>query len=215
LLAWPAPSTARLLLVAGNPWLTTVLLAMPLIAAAVAAGCQARPPKEAEGRTIVRPKLGLAIDVPQGWAFRDLYGDVVLEMYPQAPLVPAAGGAAAPTEPAAKPQGPSRLPVVVHVVAIDRAGIDLAEWADQAVKDSRELQPDLAESYRQTVRLADGREALTLTLTSPRGVQPVVQRMLLAVTAKRAYAVLATAPESELAAAEPAFKTCFDSFSVW
>jgi hypothetical protein len=83
------------------------------------------------------------------------------------------------------------------------------------VADSRELQSDLEVSGRTKTRLADGREALTLTLKNPRGLKPLVQRMLLAVTERRAYAVLATAAEPDLPAAEPAFKKCFDSFVVW
>ena len=34
-------------------------------------------------------------------------------------------------------------------------------------------------------------------------------------TDRRAYALLATAPESDLAAAEPVLKKTFDSFIVW
>jgi hypothetical protein len=101
------------------------------------------------------------------------------------------------------------------VVVVDRDHLALEAWADQAVADSRELQSDLEVSGRAKTRLADGREALTLTLKNPRGLKPLVQRMLLAVTERRAYAVLATATEPDLPAAEPAFKKCFDSFVVW
>ena len=101
------------------------------------------------------------------------------------------------------------------MAVIDRAGIGLDAWADQAVGESRELQPDLEVVKREPGRLADGRDALVLVLRNPRGLSPTVQRMLLAMTGRRAYAVLATTAEPDLAAVEPAFKKCFDSFIVW
>jgi hypothetical protein len=190
---------------------------------ALVAGCEARAPKEAEGRDVVRPHLGFAIDVPQGWTFRDLYGDVVLEIYPQgsrggsgpegAAAQTAAPAKAAPAAVTGRAPTPARP--VVQVVAIDREGIALGDWADQAVKDSKEFQADLEVTDRKPVRLADGREALRLALKNPRGIQPLVQQMLLAVTDRRAYAVLATAPESDRPAAEAAFDKCFNSFVVW
>jgi len=190
-------------------------------AMALAAGCGDRVPPEARTRDVVRPHLGFAVNVPEGWNFRDLDGDVALEIYPQPPA--SAGGAPAARPVAETPAGapqpaPPRarpLPAAVHVAVIDRAGIDLAEWADQAVGESRELQPDLEVVKREPGRLADGREALVLVLRNPRGLSPTVQRMLLAMTGRRAYAVLATAAEPDLAAVEPAFKKCFDSFIVW
>ena len=180
--------------------------ALALLAVIALAGCEARPPAEAEGRDIVRPRLGFAVNVPEGWTFRDLYGDVVLEINPQGPAT-AAG------EP--RQRGLDRRLAVVDVVTIDREGIALDAWADQAVKESQEMQSDLAVVSRQARRLADGRDALEVVLRNPRNVQPLVQRMLLVMTERRAYAVLATAPESDLPAAEPAFKKCFDSFVTW
>lgn len=41
------------------------------------------------------------------------------------------------------------------------------------------------------------------------------QRMLLAVTAERAYALVATGRRSEMAAVEDALRTCFETFTVW
>jgi hypothetical protein len=81
--------------------------------------------------------------------------------------------------------------------------------------EARELQPAIEISEPRTTKLADGREAILLELKNPRAVRPLVQKMLLTVTPERAYAVLATAPESEFAAAESAAKTCFDSLVVW
>jgi len=204
-------------------------------AMALAAGCGDRVPPEARTRDVVRPHLGFAVNVPEGWNFRDLDGDVALEIYPQPPAS-AAGEAAAPesdagasgdvrTCPAAPAAGlaaPEPAPAharpllaAMHVAVIDRAGIDLAEWADQAVGESRELQPDLEVVKREPGRLADGRDALVLVLRNPRGLSPTVQRMLLAMTGRRAYALLATAPEPEGPAVEAAFQKCFDSFIVW
>jgi len=179
---------------------------LALLAVIALAGCEARPPAEAAGRDIVRPRLGFTIDVPDGWTFRDLYGDVVLEISPQGPAT-AAG------EPWQRALG--RRIAVVDVVTIDREGIALDAWADQTIKESQEMQSDLEVVSRQARRLADGREALEVVLRNPRNVQPLVQRMLLVMTERRAYAVLATAPESDLPAAEAAFKKCFDSFVVW
>jgi hypothetical protein len=193
--------------------------------AVLAAGCEKPMPKEAAGRDLVRPQLGFALDVAQGWNFKDLYGDVVLEIFPQPPAAtaPSEGGAKPPPPARAKPASPAegRPPptapprVTMDVVAIDRGGMTLEDWATQAIEDSHELQADLEVVSRTPAKLADGREALLVVLKSPRGVQPIIQRMLLAMTDRRAYALLATAPESDLAAAEPAVKKTFDSFIVW
>jgi hypothetical protein len=181
-----------------------------LSALVLAAGCEAPMPKAAEGRDVVRPHLGFALDVAEGWNFRDLYGDVVLEMYPQAPAAASTPAEAQEAPPAARP---SRA--TMCVVVVDRGGMPLADWAAQAIEDSQELQADLEVVSRRPAKLTDGREALLVILKSPRGVQPIIQRMLLAMTDRRAYAVLATAPEPDLAAAEPAIKKTFDSFIVW
>jgi len=185
--------------------------ALACAALVLAAGCEARPPAEAQGRDVVRPALGFAVDVPPGWTFRELFGDVVLEMFPQAPAAPPAK---AETPPAA-PRAEARLRTVIHVVVIDREGVTLDAWADQAVKESQDLQGDLAVLSRTPTRLADGREALLVVLKNPRGAEPLVQRMLLAMTEKRACGVLATGPESDMASADAAIKKCFDSFVAW
>ena len=164
--------------------------------AALVAGCQSPPPSQAQGRDVVRPQLGFAIDVPQGWNFRDLSGYVVLELYPQA-------------------GGVGRSAPVVQVAAIDRQGVDLEAWADQAIKDSQEFQADLEVVRRAPARLADGRAGLELELKNPRGVRPLIQRMLLTVTDHRAYAVVATVPAAQESQAETAFKKCFATFVAW
>ena len=187
-----------------------VLRGVLLSALVLAAGCEAPLPKQAEGRDVVRPHLGFALDVAQGWNFKDLYGDVVLEIFPQAPAAASAPAEAKEAPPAARP---SRA--TMNVAVVDRGGMALADWAAQAIEDSQELQSDLKVVSRQAVKLADGREALLVTLKSPRGVQPIIQRMLLTMTDRRAYALLATAPESDLAAAEPAIRKSFDTFIVW
>jgi hypothetical protein len=169
-------------------------------------GCTGEPPEAARGRDVVRPALGLAVDVPDGWTWSDVAGDVVLEIVRR------------PADEAGATEGgprPKRLRPVVHVVVVDREGVTLDGWADQAVADSKELQVDLEVSGRTPARLADGREALALRLRSERALEPLVQQLLLTVTETRAYAVVATAPESDAKAAEPAFKECFDSFVVW
>jgi hypothetical protein len=163
---------------------------------AVAAGCEGRMPAQAEGRGIVRPALGFALDVPPDWSFRDLSGDVVLE------ISPAASAAA-------------RATPVIHVTVIDREGLSLDAWADQAVAAAKETTTDLEVVSRKPAKLADGREALSLELRNPRGVRPLVQRMLLALTDTRAYAVIATTPDGDLASVTPAFDKCFTTFVVW
>jgi len=189
---------------------------------ALAGGCEDRVPPEARGRDVVRPALGFAVNVPQGWNFRDLAGDVALEIYPQ-PAPAAAAGESAARPVAETPAGATEPPLprarpllaAVHVSVIDRGEGGLDDWADQAVGESKELQPDLEVVKREPGRLADGREALVLVLQNPRGLEPTVQRMLLVMARHRAYAVVATAPQSALPAVEPAFKKCFDSFVVW
>jgi hypothetical protein len=182
-------------------WVGAMLLVL-------AAGCQARIPAEAKDRDIVRPEYGLAIDLPEGWQFKDLYGDVMLEMSPRT----AASTATAEGEAAPQPQTGS---AVIHVVVIDRDNITLQQWAEQEIAESEELQGGVAASPPQPTHLADGREALEMKLRSPRAVHPLVQRVLLTVTGHRAYAVLATAPEAEWPAIEKVVDTCFNSFVVW
>jgi len=183
------------------------VLACAALAAAV--GCTDEPPEAARGRDVVRPALGFAIDVPDGWAWSDVAGDVVLEIV-RRPSAEASRGEAADPTPRAKRSHP-----VVHVVVVDREGATLDGWADKAIADSVELQADVGVTGRTAAQLADGRAALVLTLRSERGLEPLVQQLLLVVTEARAYAVLATAPESDVEAAEPAFQACFDSFIVW
>ena len=173
------------------------------------AGCTGEPPEAARGREVVRPALGFAIDVPDGWTWNDVAGDVVLEIVRRPP------GAAGESPKADGGPRPKRSRPVVHVVVVDREDATLDGWADKAIAGSRELQANLEVAGRKAAKLADGQEALALTLRSERGIEPLVQQLLLAVTEARAYAVLATAPESDMEAAEPAFKECFDSFVVW
>lgn len=178
-------------------------------ALAAAAGCTGEPPEAARGRDVVRPALGFAIDVPDGWTWNDVAGDVVLEIVRRPPAARGEGGA---SDGGSRPR---RSRPVVHVVVVDRDGATLDGWADKAIESSKELQPDLEVVGRRAAKLADGREALSLTLKSERGLDPLVQQLLLTVTEARAHALLATAPESDVGAAEPAFKECFDSFIVW
>jgi hypothetical protein len=187
------------------------LLTLAIAAAvALAAGCEGRPPKAAEGRDVIRPALGFALDVPEGWTWRDLDGDVVLEVFRQeAPAGPQTKGAA-DAGAAAKRTRP-----VIHIVVVDRAGATPETWADDAVASSREIQADLEVAGREPATLADGRDALALTLKNPRGLEPIVQRMVLAVTGKRAYALMVTAPESDMARIGPEVEACFRTFVVW
>ena len=186
-------------------------LAMLLLAGAVlAAGCSSTPPPQATGRTVVRPALGFALDVPEGWTWRDLGGDVALEIIEQTPAKTDTSAAAAKEARIEKRGGP-----VAHVVVVDREGMTLEAWAGQAIKDSQQFQSDLEASPPEKAKLADGREALAVTLKNPRGLRPLVQKMLLATTKHRAYSLMLTAPEPDMAAAEKMFKKSFDSFVVW
>jgi hypothetical protein len=210
-LARPAVGRVRRLSTAGQASRATwrMILALTLFAV-LAGGCETPMPKAAEGRDVVRPHLGFALDVAEGWNFKNLYGDVVLEMYPQAPAA-----AGTPAEAQEAPPAARLSRATMCVVVVDRGGMPLADWAAQAIEDSQELQSDLEVVSRRPAKLTDGREALLVILKSPRGVQPIIQRMLLAMTERRAYAVLATAPEPDLATSEPAIKKTFDSFIVW
>jgi hypothetical protein len=214
-------------------------------AAAALAGCEAAPPPQAAGRDVVRPALRFALDVPAGWTVRDLGGDVVLEVAaPPADVLakktPGVVSAQHPSGPSGKrhresfsqarsarraddgsagPEAaapPRQRSVIVHVVAVDREGMaDLAAWADAAIREAADLGSDLAVVRREAARLADGREALLVVLDHPRGVEPMAQRMLLAMTGRTAYALLATGSKGRLAAAEADVKQCFDTFIVW
>lgn len=170
----------------------------------LAAGCTSRPPREAAGKDVIRPSLGFALNVPKGWSWRDLGGDVVLEIVPSAASVAAADA-----------NRRERGGAVIHVVVVDRDHITPSSWADEAIEESQELQPDLEVTGRTKTILADGRNGLTVTLRSPRGLEPLVQRMLLAATKSRAYALIVTAPESTMASVAPAVQECFNSFVVW
>lgn len=174
-------------------------------------GCGPSAPSGANQRDVVRPALGFALDVPDGWTWRDLAGDVVLE------AVRRPGGAAQPaaSQQQTAPRPDRRSAPVLHVVVIDREGLTLDEWTDYAIRDSRQLQSDLEVVSRDKTQLTDGREALRVILKNPRSVEPLIQRMLLTATKSKAYALILTAPEGELAAAESATQKCFDSFVVW
>ncbi|HET6442871.1 MAG TPA: hypothetical protein VFH53_10905 [Phycisphaerae bacterium] len=179
------------------------------------AGCAPTVPPEAKGCDVVRPALGFAIDVPKGWIVRDLGGDVVLEIVATDER---RGETAVPAE--TPPEAPAaarrRIPsAVVQVTVIEREGETLDAWADDMTAELVSVQPDLAVSQRDEVELADGRPALLLTIENPRGVAPLEQRMLLAVTDEWAYALIATARQSEMAVVEPEIQVCFDSFVVW
>ncbi len=206
-----------------SPVFYTVLLSVTALA-----GCGGEPPPEAAGRDVVRPALGFAVDVPDGWTWTDLAGDIVLEILPRRP--DAGEADPAPSDDAAADASPpppadtgdeaerryrARTGPVIHVAVIDREGMTLQDWADQAVAAAKELQADLEVVSREPARTAAGGEALTLVLKNPRGLEPFVQRLRLTLTATRAYAVLATAPESDWHGAETAAETCFDSFVVW
>ncbi len=179
------------------------------------AGCERPVPPQAQKCDVVRPALGFALDIPAGWTVRELGGDVVVEILatdrrPAGASADAAAGAVA----AAKTQA-RRPGAVIHVLVIERQGTGLDEWADETTAELVELQPDLVLSARERSKLADGREAILLTLQNPRGLEPQEQRMLLAVTDERAYALIASAAESEMAAVEAEIQACFDSFIVW
>jgi hypothetical protein len=179
------------------------------------AGCAPSVPPDAQGCDVVRPALGFALNVPQGWGVRDLGGDVVLEIVATDER---RGETAAPAE--TPPEAPAgarqRIPsAVVQVTVIEREGKTLDAWADDMTAELVSLQPDLAVSQRDEVELADGRPALLLTIENPRGVEPLEQRMLLAVSDERAYALIATARQSEMAVVEPEIQVCFASFVVW
>jgi hypothetical protein len=198
-----------------------IAIASVLLSLALLAGCEGRAPAQAQGREVVRPSLRFALDVPAGWTVRDLNGDVVLEILTRVEKG-AARPAEAPAEAAATPgarpaaaQEPGRPRAVVHVLVIEREERTLKDWADRAVKDSQELQPDLEVTAETPTKLSDGREALKVTLKSPRGIEPLIQEMLLAMTESSAYAVIATAKEKDAPAAAPEFRKCFDSFIVW
>ena len=159
----------------------------------------------------MRPTLGFALDVPEGWTWRDLGGDVALEIIE---------AAAAKTEtpapaPGQAPRPEKRGGAVAHAVVVEREGMTLEAWADQAIKDSQQFQSALEAAPPEKTKLADGREALAVTLRNPRGLRPLVQKMLLATTKHRAYALMLTAPEPDMAAAEKAFKKSFETFVVW
>jgi len=191
-------------------------LAAVLVAAGLGpAGCTPSVPPDAQGCDVVRPAFRFALDVPQGWVVRDLGGDVVLEIV----ATDERRGETAPpaeTPPEAPASARQRIPsAVVQVTVIEREGKTLDAWADDMTAELVSLQPDLAVSQRDEVELADGRPALLLTIENPRGVEPLEQRMLLAVTAERAYALIATARQSEMAVVEPEIQVCFASFVVW
>ena len=187
-----------------------------LVAAVLgSAGCAPTVPPEAKGCDVVRPALGFALDVPPGWIVRDLGGDVVLELVATDEH---RAESAAPAETAAEapPTERRRIPsAVVQVTVIEREGETLDAWADDLTAELVKAQPDLAVSQRDEAELADGRPALLLTVENPRGVEPLEQRLLLAVTSERAYALIATARQSQMTAVEPEIQICFNSFVVW
>jgi len=192
--------------------------AVSLVCGALAlllAGCEAGPPPEAAQRDVVRPNLRLAVDVPDGWSWKPLGGDIVLEMMPDAPAADADTDTNEPAEANAVPRRRVKRRPVIHVAMIEREGLGLDAWADQAVAATAELEPGLEVLARKPVTLAGDRPALALVLKNPQGVEPFVQHMRLVLTESRAYAVIATAPERTWGEVEPAAAACFESFLVW
>ncbi len=183
-------------------------------------GCGQAVPTGAEGRDVVRPALRFALDVPEGWTVRDLDGDVVLEIVAPPPKAAAQGDETAGPGPAS-----GGGIAVVHVLAIDREGLPAADdadaaealevWADAAVEEASDLRRDLRVVAREETALADGRPALRIVLEDPRGIDVFEQRMLLAVTDRFAYGLLATGPRPALSAVEDALAACFGSLLVW
>jgi hypothetical protein len=195
-------------------WPLTALAVLAATAGLAAAGCTSAPPPEAEGRSVFRPALGFAVNVPEGWTWRDLAGDVVLEMYQR--IGPAESPSApAPAETAPRDGAEGHEHPVIHVVVIDREGVTPESWAEAAVEAGREIQSDLEIVEQKPVTLPGGRVGLDVVLRSPRGLEPQVQRLRLVVTDARALAVMATGPESAMKAVAPAVDACFDSFLAW
>ena len=139
------------------PALRTITM-LACAALAAAAGCTAEVPEAARGRDVVRPVLGFAIDVPDGWTWSDVAGDVVLEIVRRPSAETGEGGAGGE---AARPK---RSHPVVHVVVVDREGVALEGWAEEAVAESKDFQADLGVAGRKAARLTDGHPALALTL---------------------------------------------------
>jgi hypothetical protein len=232
--------------------LGTIGVLIGAAALVLAVGCESKPPAAAVKHDVEREVLGFAINVPAGWTWRDLEGDVVLEIYKPATAALAAPGtaggstgtAAAPTGTATPTGGTTSLrpgaaekasAVVVHVAVIDRDRLTLDEWADQTIKSLAEIQPgtkgfpvetasgtdaadeppNLEVTAREKTKLADGREALRISLLSRSGAEPLVQELLLTQTGPRAYAVIATGPKDGVADVRAAAKVCFNSLVVW
>ncbi len=193
-----------------------------LLVSALAGGCGEAMPPEAEGLDHVRPALRFALDVPDGWTVRELGGDVVLEA-----VSPVAAEAETPPGESLESNPAGRAPgVVVHVVVVEREGLSEAgggdgakppaeAWADAAIAEATALRRNMKVVEREEAALADGRPALRLVLENPRGLDVMEQRMLLAVTDRYAYGLMATGTRKRLAEAEDALAECFETFVVW
>jgi len=177
------------------------LAALAAAAACALPGCRADAPPEAAQRNVFRPAFGFGVDMPGGWTVRDLDGDVVLEAVAVRRAEPAAGR-------------PRSTPVI-QVLVIERDAVTLEGWADDAIADAQNLDGALAVVRREPARLADGRAALRVDLENPRGVEPQIQRMLLTLGEGRAYALLATAAQSQWPGIEEAVARCFGSLVIW
>jgi hypothetical protein len=193
-----------------------------LLVGALAGGCGEAMPPEAEGLDHVRPALRFALDVPDGWTVRELGGDVVLEA-----VAPVGAETEPPPDEGVESNPAGRAPgVVLHVVVVERAGLSDAgggdavraaaeAWADAAIAEATELRRNMKVVEREEAALADGRPALRLVLENPRGLDVMEQRMLLAVTDRYAYGLMATGTRKRLAEAEDALAECFETFVVW
>ncbi len=173
---------------------------IPLLAAALVAGCGSGPPPEAADRDVVRPEFHFALDVPEGWRTRELEGHVVLELLP-----PGEGK----TDDGA--EGPR---AVVQVLVIARDGRDLQAVADESVEAVKALQPEAELVGREAARLG-GRDAIRLRLENERGRVPMQQTILLVMAGNRAYALTATARGTGLKDEADALRVIRDSFLVW
>ena len=154
------------------------------------AGCA-----EAPQRDYVSSAHGFGINVPAGWNVQETDGDVVLGL-----LGPADAEGFRPA---------------VHVLAISRRGYSLEEWAKESMEINRLQYRELTLIRDDEISAPGPSPARIIEFTERTVAGERRQRQLLLVGGGRAYAVLATAMASDFEKFEPAFKKCFDSFTIW
>lgn len=175
------------------------ILAVGFLAAIALAGCASGLPAEVAKLNYVRRDLDFAMNIPDGWTWRESPGSVAL--IASAPATPIAPGAAE--------NGRPNVTVVVEPAPM---AMTLSEFVQMCRGQLSETLKKFTLIREEPRTLADGRKAWLLEFEHASLAKPVRQMQLVVMAGNRTYTVTATAEVSAFAAHEADFETIFRSF---